>query len=71
MIGRIGFCVAAGLSLLGADAVLAGALGPQDRLQRQLDAMTQHDLCARDDRGLRRLHRQLSTMPAAARGAKR
>jgi hypothetical protein len=47
-----------------ASAVLAGA--STARMQHLLDAMTRHDLCARDDAGLRRLHRDLSK-PSAAR----
>ncbi len=61
-----------GAAVLGA-LWLTGAAqaGSPDRTQRYLDAMTRHDLCARDDAGLRRLHRDLSKPSAARVGAKR
>ncbi|KNY23626.1 hypothetical protein [Methylobacterium sp. ARG-1] len=34
-----------------------------DATQRMLDAMTRHDLCARDDAQLRKLNRSLAATP--------
>lgn len=68
--GRTGLCVAAALSVLwpGSEAYA----GPSTaRTQQFLDAMTRHDLCARDDAGLKRLHRDLSKPSAARAGATR
>lgn len=67
--GRIGI----GLAVVLGTLWLTGAAqaGVPDRTQRTLDAMTRHDLCARDDAGLRRLHRDLSKPSAARGGAKR
>lgn len=72
MVGRIGICAAAGVGLLMiGGAARAGAPASQNEVQRQLDAMTQHDLCARDDAGLKRLHRRLSKVSAESAGRKR
>ncbi len=67
--GRIGIGGAAVLGTLWLTG--AAQAGAPDRTQRTLDAMTRHDLCARDDAGLRRLHRDLSKPPAARAGVKR
>ncbi|MGF3024527.1 hypothetical protein ACQVP2_17080 [Methylobacterium aquaticum] len=65
--GRIGGGVATVLGTLWlTGAALAGPPGTRDQIQRDLDAMTRHDLRARDDAGLKRLHRALSK-PSAAR----
>ena len=55
-------------ALLTILAVLAGAISPARAadgaaLQRQLDDLTRHDLCARDDAQLRRLNRALGRAP--------
>jgi hypothetical protein len=72
MSGRIGVGAAVMLGTLWlAGAASAGSPDTRDRTQRYLDAMTRHDLCARDDAGLKRLHRDLSKHSAAAGGAKR
>ncbi|WP_156311900.1 hypothetical protein [Methylobacterium platani] len=64
--------LAAVLSLpaIGGEA-RAGAPDARDRVQRALDAMTRHDLCARDDAGLKRLHRRLSRIPDGSGSARR
>lgn len=67
--GRIGIGGAAVLGTLWLTG--AAQAGAPDRTQRTLDAMTRHDLCARDDAGLRRLHRDLSKPPTARAGVKR
>jgi len=67
MVRRIGTGVAAiaiGLLCTGARAGMPAA---EARIQRQLDAMTRHDLCARDDAELKRLRRRLSQTPAPPR----
>lgn len=72
MSGRFRMCLAIVLStpwLTG--AAFAGSPTARDQIQRDLDAMTRHDLCARDDAGLKRLHRDLSKFSAATGGAKR
>ncbi|WP_207178755.1 hypothetical protein [Methylobacterium indicum] len=72
MEGRIGIGVAVGLGTLWlTGAAFAGSPDSRDRIQRDLDAMTRHDLCARDDAELKRLHRDLSKPSAARVGAKR
>ncbi|MET7243376.1 hypothetical protein ABZT49_08395 [Methylobacterium sp. EM32] len=52
-------------------AAFASSPATRDHVQRDLDAMTRHDLCARDDAGLKRLHRALSKPSAARAGATR
>ena len=69
MDGRVGIGMAAVLGALWLTG--AAQAGSPDRTQRSLDAMTRHDLCARDDAGLRRLHRDLSKPFAARVGVKR
>ncbi|WP_204165419.1 hypothetical protein [Methylobacterium sp. 17Sr1-1] len=70
MSGRIGVCLAAALSMLwpGSEACAGASTA---RTQHLLDAMTRHDLCARDDAGLKRLHRDLSKRSATKAGATR
>ena len=57
-----------GLCVVTAAPVPAWARG-DDATQRMLDAMTHHDLCARDDAQLRKLTRALAPgrRPTAAR----
>lgn len=48
--------------------VVTAAIAPaqasgDDATQRMLDAMTRHDLCARDDAQLRKLNRSLAASP--------
>ncbi|GJD61362.1 hypothetical protein [Methylobacterium frigidaeris] len=72
MSGRTGIYPAAMLGTLCLGGVAsAGSPGPRDRTQQDLDAMTRHDLCARDDAGLKRLNRDLSKPSAAGVSAKR
>ena len=54
------FGLAAILSILIAAPGHAAQRGPDAATQRLLDAMTRHDLCARDDRQLRTLNRSLA-----------
>ncbi|SFV11788.1 hypothetical protein SAMN02799631_05335 [Methylobacterium sp. 174MFSha1.1] len=68
--GWIGACLAAALSLLWPVSE-AHAGSSTARTQHLLDAMTRHDLCARDDAGLKRLHHALSKPSAARAGATR
>ena len=74
--GRMRVCLAAVLGMLWLDGVApgsaaAGSLSTRDRMQHDLDAMARHGLCARDDAGLKQLHRDLSKPSAARIGAKR
>lgn len=59
MVGRIGAAVVIEVGFLGTEA-RAGTPAAEARIQRQLDAMTRHDLCARDDAALKRLRHRLS-----------
>lgn len=68
MSGQIGVGLATVLGMLWlGGAACAGSPVTRDRMQRYLDAMTRHDLCARDDAGLKRLHHDLSKPSAATR----
>lgn len=67
--GRIGIGIAAVLGTVWLTG--AAQAGAPDRTQRLLDAMTRHDLCARDDAELKRLRRDLSKPSAARVGPKR
>ncbi|MCJ2127218.1 hypothetical protein [Methylobacterium sp. J-077] len=56
------------LTVLGLIGVITAATVPaqasgNDAAQRMLDAMSRHDLCARNDRQLRKLNRSLSAVP--------
>jgi hypothetical protein len=75
MTRRSGFGFAAAAAILfttPATPVQAAGRGGDVATQRLLDAMTRHDLCARDDRQLRRLNRSLAggevRHPDGARG---
>ncbi|MEE8629977.1 MULTISPECIES: hypothetical protein [Methylobacterium] len=59
MVERIGAAVVIAVGFLGTEA-RAVTLAAEARIQRQLDAMTRHDLCARDDAALKRLRHRLS-----------
>lgn len=50
------------IALVTVATVPARASG-DDAAQRMLDAMTRHDLCARDDAELRKLNRSLAATP--------
>lgn len=68
--GEFGLYLAAVLGTLWPGGA-AHAGSPAARTQHLLDAMTRHDLCARDDAGLKRLHRDLSKRSATKAGATR
>ncbi|UHC18686.1 hypothetical protein LRS73_13030 [Methylobacterium currus] len=68
MSGRFRMCLAIVLGTPWlAGAAFAGSPAMRDQTQRYLDVMTRHDLCARDDAGLKRLHHDLSKPSAATR----